>query len=201
MRNGPGGGRRLPAAGGHRRVRQPGKGDQRAPSGGSAVRRIRRQQRHSHLPRRCRRHRGPGLDRDALPYVYPLGRAPRLHLSADGLRGRRRGGHQVRHHPHRGRQRLWLPQERKRRPPAGPGVPLRRQRPAADQLCCRGGHARAGRRQRDRDPPRGHRNAGLPLQRRRRPAHQQDLLRRPPDPPAHRHRGVLPDGAQPVPEP
>ena len=32
-------------------------------------------------------------------------------------------------------------------------------------------------------------------------AHQQDLLRRPPDPPAHRHRGVLPDGAQPVPEP
>ena len=107
----------------------------------------------------------------------------------------------VRHHPHRGRQRLWLPQERKRRPPAGPGVPLRRQRPAADQLRRRGGHARAERRQRDRDPPRGHRNAGLPLQRRRRPAHQQDLLRRPPDPPAHRHRGVLPDGAQPVPEP
>ena len=75
----------LPAAGGHRRVRQPGKGDQRAPSGGSAVRRIRRQQRHSHLPRRCRRHRGPGLGRDALPHVHPLGRAPRLHLSAHGL--------------------------------------------------------------------------------------------------------------------
>ena len=49
--------------------------------------------------------------------------------------------------------------------------------------------------------PGGHRDAGLPLQRCRRPAHQQDLLRRPPDPPAHGHRGVLPDGAQPVPEP
>ena len=42
------------------------------------------------------------------------------------------------------------------------------------------------------DPPRGHRDAGVPLLRRRRPAHQQDLLRRPPDPQAHRHRGVQP---------
>ena len=37
--------------------------------------------------------------------------------------------------------------------------------------------------------------------RRRRPAHQQDLLRRAADPQAHRHRGVLPDRTEPVPEP
>ena len=29
--------------------------------------------RHPHLPRRLRRHRGPGLGRDALPHVQPLG--------------------------------------------------------------------------------------------------------------------------------
>ena len=47
----------------------------------------------------------------------------------------------------------------------------------------------------------GHRNAGLPQLRRRRSAHQQDVLRRASDPPAHGHRGILPDGTQPVPEP
>lgn len=36
---------------------------------------------------------------------------------------------------------------------------------------------------------------------RRRPAHQQDVLRRPPDPQAHRHRDDLPDPAQPAAEP
>ena len=30
------------------------------------------------FPRRFRRHRGPGLGRDAVPHVQPLGRAPRL---------------------------------------------------------------------------------------------------------------------------
>lgn len=35
-----------------------------------------------------RRHRGAGLDGDAVPDVHPLGRAPRLYLSAYGLRGR-----------------------------------------------------------------------------------------------------------------
>ena len=49
--------------------------------------------------------------------------------------------------------------------------------------------------------PRRHRDAGLPLLRRRRPAHQQDVLRRPPDPQAHRHRDDLPDPAQPAAEP
>lgn len=32
------------------------------------------------LPRRCRRHRGTGLVRDAVPHVHPLGRASRLYL-------------------------------------------------------------------------------------------------------------------------
>ena len=44
--------------------------------------------------------------------------------------------------------------------------------------------------------PGGH----LPLQRRRRTAHQQDQLRYPHHPPAHGHRGHLPERAQPVPE-
>ena len=50
-------------------------------------------------------------------------------------------------------------------------------------------------------PPRGHRNAGVPFFRCRRPAHQQDFFRSASDPQAHRHRGQLPDPAQPVPEP
>ena len=39
----------------------------------------------SDLPRRRRRHRGPGLGPDALPHVHPLDGAPRLHLSDPGL--------------------------------------------------------------------------------------------------------------------
>ena len=41
------------------------------------------------LPRRCRRHRGAGLDEHALPYVQHVGRAPRLHRQAHGLSRRR----------------------------------------------------------------------------------------------------------------
>ena len=51
-----------------------------------------------------------------------------------------------------------------------------------------------------RDPAGGHRDAGLPRQRRRRPARQQDLLRRATHPPAHRRGRLLPDRAKPVPE-
>ena len=46
-----------------------------------------------------------------------------------------------------------------------------------------------------------HRDAGLPGQRRRWSARQQDVVRRAPDPPAHRPRGEQPGGAQPAPEP
>lgn len=44
------------------------------------TRRVRQPQRARILPRRCRRHRGTGLVRDAVPHVHPLGRASRLYL-------------------------------------------------------------------------------------------------------------------------
>ena len=45
------------------------------------------------LPRRGRRHRGPGLGGNALPDVHPLGRTPRVQGVGFGLPGRRRSGH------------------------------------------------------------------------------------------------------------
>ena len=42
--------------------------------------RVRQPQRARILPRRCRRHRGTRLVRDAVPHVHPLGRASRLYL-------------------------------------------------------------------------------------------------------------------------
>jgi len=53
---------------------------------------------NSGLPRRRWRHGGPGLGPDALPHVYPVGRAPRVHLQSHGLSRGGRGRHQVRHH-------------------------------------------------------------------------------------------------------
>ena len=47
---------------------------------GFAHRGVRQQQCAHVLPRRSRRHGGPGLVPDALPDVHPLGRAPRLHV-------------------------------------------------------------------------------------------------------------------------
>ncbi len=109
-----------------------------------------------------------------------------------GLSGGRRGGPEVRYHYDRGRERLRLPEGGERRPPSGAGISLRCQRPSADLLRRRRGHARSSTTTVESgDPPRGHRDAGLPRHRRRRPARQQDLLRRAPDPQAHRHRGVL----------
>ena len=55
---------------------------------------------------------------------------------------RRRGGHQIRQHPHRGRERLRPAQERKRRSPPRARVSVRRQRPAADLVCRGRGHPR-----------------------------------------------------------
>ena len=72
---------------------------------------------------------------------------------------------------------------------------------AADQLCIPGSDARAGQHHPGGHPARGHRDAGVPFVGRRRPAHQQDIQRRPADSQAHRHCGELPDPAQPVPEP
>ena len=81
-------------------------------------------ERHPHLPRRRRRHRGAGLDEHALPYVQHVGRAPRLHRQAHGLSRRRRGRHQERDHHDRGRERLRLPQERERHPPSRAHQPV-----------------------------------------------------------------------------
>ena len=50
-------------------------------------------------------------------------------------------------------------------------------------------------RHRDRDPRRGPAHRHLPLERRRRPARQQDRLGRAPHPPADRHRRRLPERA------
>ena len=48
----------------------------------------------------------------------------RFHLPGGGLPGRRRGRNQIRNHYDPGRQRIRTPQERTRRPPAGPGLSL-----------------------------------------------------------------------------
>ena len=66
------------------------------------------QQRHPDLPRRYRRHRGPGLGRDALPHVHPLGRGPRLQRRGARRAGRRRGRHQVRVDDGQGPQRYGM---------------------------------------------------------------------------------------------
>ena len=83
--DGRGGGGRQPPAGGGGGLRQAGIRPGGGQSGHAAHRRVRRQQRHPHAPRRGRRHRGPGLVPDALPHVYPLGGAPQLHRQDPGL--------------------------------------------------------------------------------------------------------------------
>ena len=64
-----------------------------------------------------------------------------------------------------------------------------------------GGRAAGGGRGGREAGPCGHRDAGLPGQRRGWPACEQDVLRRAADPPAHRPGSGMPAGAQPVPEP
>ena len=61
----------------------------------------------------------------ALPDVYPLGGAPRLHLSDSGLsRKAKRPGIKSAAISIEGEQRLRLLEERTRRPPSGPGLSL-----------------------------------------------------------------------------
>ena len=69
-------------------------------------------------------HRGPGLGRDALPHVHPLGRRPRLQGGGHGRAGRRRGRHQERLDDGQGPQRLRYAEKRERRPPPGAHQPL-----------------------------------------------------------------------------
>ena len=67
-----------------------------------------------------------------------------FYLQDHGLSGRRHRRHQVRRYPHRGRERLRLPQGREWRASSGPYLPVRRIRPPSDLvLGCRGraGHS------------------------------------------------------------
>ena len=126
-----------------------------------------------------------------------------------GLRRRGRGVHRgVRGRPVVGRVRgqgplrLRLPAGRAGRAPAGAHQPVQRPGQAADRLRRRAGRADARRRRRvGRDRRQGHQDGRLPGVRRRRPAHQQDVVGGAPHPPAHGHRRVVPGRAQPVPEP
>ena len=188
-RAGPGGRRRQP--GGRDRGCPP-VTRSRAPRARAAVDvlgRARRARRAVHDPGRGGGRRRPGLGRDALPDVRPLGRAPRLRGGGGGLHARLRGGRLVRRVRGEGPVRLRLPPGRAGRAPPGADEPVQRPGQAPDRL--RG--ARRG-----ADPPRGrgggrggrerHQDGRLPRLRRRRPAHQQDLLGRAPHPPAHRDR-------------
>ena len=104
--------------------------------------------------------------------------------------------------PREGPLRLRLPAGRARRAPPRPHEPVQRAGQAPDGLRRAPGRADAPRgRRADRDRRGRHQDGRLPRLRRRRPAHQQDLLGRAPHPPAHRHRRVLPDRALPAPEP
>ena len=99
---------------------------------------------------RRRRHREPGLGRDAAAHVHPLGRAPRNEGRADRPSFGRAGGHQVGDDPGQGRERLRQSEDRKRRPPAGADQPLRFQRAAPHQLLERVGLSGGRRRHRHR---------------------------------------------------
>jgi peptide chain release factor 2 len=79
--------------------------------------------------------------------------------------------------------------------------PFRRRRPPPHLVCRGGGHAGDHRGQRHRAQGRGHQDGCFPLLRRRRTEGQQNLLGRASHPYPHRHRGLLPGGAQPFPEP
>ena len=96
-----------------------------------------------------------------------------------------------------GRFGLWLAAGRARRPSPRPDQPIRRPEAPSDHLRPRRGSARGRRRHRDRAElgrdPRRH----VPLAGRRRPACQQDRLRRPPHPSADQHRRPEPERAKP----
>ena len=128
-----------------RRARRPRQGR------GAARRRGRRQQRLCRDQCRRRRHREPGLGRDAAAHVHALGRAARVEGRADRPPFGRAGGDQVGDDPGQGRERLRQSQDRKRGPPARPDQPLRRQRAAPHQLLERLGLSRGRRRHRHPD--------------------------------------------------
>ena len=145
-----------------------------------------RGERHPHDQRRRRRHRQPGLGRDAAAHVPALVRPARLEARHHRHPGRRGGGDQERHRHGPRRVRLRLPLRRGRRPPPGAHQPVRLERPPADLLRLGVRLARDRRDDRDRHPGQGPAGRHLPLERRRRPARQRDRLGRAHHPPADR---------------
>ena len=163
---------------------------------------LRRPQRPDLDQPRGRRRRLPGLDRDADADVHPLGREPPLQGRGPRPDARRPGRPQGRDPAGPGAPRLRTAALRARRPPAGPDLALRPEPPPPHLLRAGRDPARAGgggdgRHNRPRRPPDRH----LPLQRRRRPARQQDRVGDPDHPHPDRDRGHLPERALPDQEP
>ena len=182
-------GRRHVLGRGARADAAPGPGRAVAPAGGRALlRRVRRWRRGRHDPVRRRRHRRAGLGRDPPAHVPPLGRAARPQDRGD--RPEPGGGvrDQVRDDDDARRERVRDPQGRARQASARPPEPVRLGAPPAHEL--RAGHRRAAprRRRRDRDRRRRHPHRHVPVVGRRRPARQQDRLRRAHHAHAERHR-------------
>ena len=98
---------------------------------GAARRRGRRQQQLYRGQCRRRRHREPGLGRDAPAHVHALGRAARHEGRADRPSFGRAGRDQVGDDADQGRERLRQSEDRERRPPAGADQPLRCPTPGA----------------------------------------------------------------------
>ena len=162
-----------------RRVARRARRARREGQGRRPARRRGRRQRHLYRGQcRRRRHREPGLGRDAPAHVHALGRAPRLQGRAGRPSCRRAGRDQVGDAHDQGRERLWLCQDRERRPPAGPDQPLRQQRAAPHQLLERLGLSGGRREYRHRGQRGRSQDRHLPRVRRRRPAHQHHRLRR-----------------------
>ena len=153
--------------------------------------------------RRRRRHRGDRLGRRcccACTCAGPSGTAsrPRSSTSSKG----EEAGIKSATIAVDGSARLRLPARRARRPPARAHQPVRLPEAAPHDVRARRGAARGrGRRRGRRDPRRRAAHRDLPLPGRRRPARQQDRLRRPPHPHPDGHRGPEPERALAAPEP
>ncbi|CAA9293507.1 MAG: Peptide chain release factor 2, partial [uncultured Friedmanniella sp.] len=192
-RAGPGGGRRGQHGRGRDRAgcAAPRRRGARGPdAAGGGVRRARGA---GHHPLRGRRDRRCGLRGHAAAHVPAVGGAPPV--PDGGLRHllRRGGRDQVGHLRRQGPVRLRHPVGRAGHPPAGPDLALRQPGPPADLVRRRRGAARH-RVDRSHRPPRGRpADRRLPLVRTRRAERQHHRLGRPDHPPAHRHRGVLPE--------
>ena len=93
-----------------------------------------------------------------------------------------------------GPQRLWLAQERERRAPAGAHLAVRRQCAAAHVVCQRRGVSGGRRPHQDRDQRERRAHRRHALERRRRPARQQDRVGGAPHAYPDQHRGEVPAG-------